>query len=102
MDLYPIVSKHCAFKGAYDFKLKNITESFASQGLLDELYSENDSCQTGTDTIDIYENYKLFRNINDKNTLIKYNRLDCMNLSIIVDQLILTKKKTKKEMINES
>ena len=90
------------FKGAYDFKLKNITESFASQGLLDELYSENDSCQTGTDTIDIYENYKLFRNINDKNTLIKYNRLDCMNLSIIVDQLILTKKKTKKEMINES
>ena len=87
VDLYILLSKYTAFRHCYDFKLKNITKAFQAQNLITQGYQDAE-CQSGTESIDIFEDYILFKRETDKNKIIDYNRLDCIHQKKIFEALL--------------
>lgn len=87
VDLYILLSKYTAFRHCYDFKLKNITKAFQAQNLITQGYQDAE-CQSGTESIDIFEDYVLFKRETDKNKIIDYNRLDCIHQKKIFEALL--------------
>tara|TARA_B100001027_G_scaffold191094_2_gene145266 strand:+ start:1464 stop:2849 length:1386 start_codon:yes stop_codon:yes gene_type:complete len=87
IDLYHLLHNYCAFKNCYDFKLKNIVKSFILHQKIDSGYETNE-CQNGLDSIDIFENYILFKDEKDKQKLISYNLLDCSLQKTITKEIL--------------
>ena len=86
-DLYVFLSKYTAFSDCYDYKLKTITKGFQKKGKLTSGYEEGE-CQSGTESIEIFENYLLFKNTGDQTKIIDYNKLDCFHQKIIFEELL--------------
>ena len=86
-DLYVFLSKYTAFSDCYDYKLKTITKGFQKKGKLTSGYEEGE-CQSGTESIEIFENYLLFKNTDDQTKIIDYNKLDCFHQKIIFEELL--------------
>jgi hypothetical protein len=76
IDLNPILSNYCAFKDAFDFKLKSIQKAFSNHGIITENYSEE--CANGKESLDVYREYSETQNDDLKKNLIHYNYLDCL------------------------
>ena len=89
VDLYILLSKYTAFRHCYDYKLKNITKAFQAQNLITQGYQDAE-CQSGTESIDIFEDYVLFKRQTDKNKIIDYNRLDCIHQKNIRSAVVVS------------
>lgn len=90
IDLFPMVKKYCAFKGAYNFSIKSIEKVFTEKGLITETYKDG-NCKNGLESISIFEEYLKTKNQDIREDIIEYNRLDCQNQKIILNQLLTLK-----------
>ena len=97
IDLLPIIKKYCAFKGAYNFSIKSIEKVFTEKGFITETYKDG-NCKNGLESISIFKdylktNYKQNSRMSQRirNDIIEYNRLDCQNQKIILNQLLTLK-----------
>jgi uncharacterized protein YprB with RNaseH-like and TPR domain len=88
VDLYVLLKDFCAFKGAYNFKLKNVEKALSTYVNLQSSTYENLECQNGVDSIEMFEEFKLFRKTNIKRQIIEYNSVDCYNMKTIVEAIL--------------
>jgi hypothetical protein len=65
-----------AVYGALDFGLKSVVEAFYKQGKIPFTYNELE-CQNGLESIEFAEKYYKTRDQEDKESLEKYNKMDC-------------------------
>lgn len=87
IDLYTLLSKYCAFKGSYDFRLKSITKAFQKKGILQNGY-EDEECQSGLESIEMFDNFLIFKKKQIKESIINYNKLDCYHQKIILEEIL--------------
>lgn len=87
-DLFYFLSTYCSFRYCFDFKLKNIIKAFKKVGIIDQDYEDTGNCQSGCESIDIFENYQLLKNENDKQDIIEYNKLDCLHQKKIMEEIL--------------
>ena len=77
-----------AFKDCYNFKLKTIEKALANQGLIETSYKDL-QCQCGVDSVDLLEDYKLFKPVKIQEEILEYNKIDCINQRKNLNQIIL-------------
>jgi hypothetical protein len=75
-DLCAMMRNGVAVYGALDFGLKSVVEAFYKQGKIPFSYNELE-CQNGLESIEFAEKYYKIRNQEDKESLEKYNKMDC-------------------------
>lgn len=90
IDMYPLLRDYCAFKNIYNFSMKSIEKVFADKGFITETYTTG-NCKNGLDSVFMFEEYKRSKDENIKKDIIEYNRLDCQNQKIILNQLLRMK-----------
>ena len=90
IDLFPMIKNYCAFKGAYNFSMKSIEKVFTDKGLITETYKDG-NCKNGLESISIFQEYLKTKNQDIRQDIIEYNRLDCQNQKIILNQLLTLK-----------
>ena len=74
VDLYVILKDFCSFRGAFNFKLKSIEKAFQKQGYIPTSYATLE-CSNGVDSIEMFNDFKLFRSQATKRKIIEYNTL---------------------------
>jgi RNase_H superfamily len=75
-DLCAMMRNGVAVYGALDFGLKSVVEAFYKQGKIPFTYNELE-CQNGLESIEFAEKYYKTRDQEDKESLEKYNKMDC-------------------------
>lgn len=89
IDLSVFTKKYCGFKGIFNFSMKSLEKVFEQQGLITNTY-DNGQCVNGLQSCDIYEEYFETKDESLKQSLIEYNKLDCINQKIVIEQLFDT------------
>ena len=87
VDLYQLLKNYVAFKDCYNFKLKTIEKALEKQGLIQTSYKDL-TCQCGGDSVQMYEDYKLFKSQEIKNEILEYNKIDCINQKKILHEIL--------------
>ena len=88
IDLYQLLKNYVAFKDCYNFKLKTIEKAFAKQGLIETSYKDL-ACQCGGDSVEMFEDYKLFQCPKLQSEILEYNKIDCINQRKILNELLV-------------
>lgn len=90
IDMIPFLQDYCAFKGVYNFSMKSIEKVFIEQGYIKDTY-EDGICKNGFDSISLFKKYLETKDESIKKDIIEYNRLDCQNQKIILNELLRLK-----------
>ncbi len=88
VDLYQLLKNYVAFKDCYNFKLKTIEKALAKQGLIETSYKDL-TCQSGGDSIEMFEDYKILKCANLQKEILEYNKIDCINQKKILNELLV-------------
>jgi len=86
IDLCDVIRNTMVFKGSFDFGLKSIVQVLYKEGLFHESY-EDLSIQTGFDSLRVIQDYWKQHRLEWKQQLETYNRLDCIAVAAIFNQL---------------
>ena len=88
VDLYQLLKNYVAFRNCYNFKLKTIEKALAKQGLIETSYKDL-ACQCGGDSVEMFEDFKLFKCKKLQQEILEYNKIDCINQRKILNEILL-------------
>jgi predicted RecB family nuclease len=85
-DLFKIFKdENFVVKGCKNFKLKSLIKSLSNLGKIN-VEKQPDECSSGMEAmIMAWKHYNIEKNEKDMETIIKYNKLDCEYLNILLD-----------------
>ena len=86
--MFLIGKNYVAFKDCYNFKLKTIEKALAKQGLIETSYKDI-TCQSCGDSIEMFEDYKIFKCATLQKEILEYNKIDCINQKKILNELLV-------------